>query len=228
MISKALPNFAVAIQFRNLAGTQDWRMVQGYPKTLAYFDASITFEPYSPTGSTTSEALNGSLRSEITGFRASVSLRWNYTFDVVKVQELLNLMLVGSRRLIWSDTVGAYNPDEGTLTNGPTVANYFAGQPAIVQGEPVTINAYSAAKLAEWTPPVADNSDLAIEIYTLESQRLRLLFYPDQTKSDNFEVTLDSYSVSALIEAQITRQPVNLELRSTQIFTAIPDYVILA
>jgi hypothetical protein len=219
----------MSVQFRNLAAPQDWRNVQGYPKSFGYFDASITFRPYSPTGNMTNEALNGDLRSETTGYRAVISLRWNHSFDNDDIRALLNLMTIGTARQVWSDQLGAYDPDEGVLATGPATNDYFNGQPAIVQGEPTVITDYvGGTRTATWAPPVGDNSDLTIRVLTATNQRLRLLFYPDATESDNFEVTIDDAQFRVIIEATISRQPIDIELRSTNIFTQIPAYVVSA
>jgi hypothetical protein len=235
MISKQLSNFRIVPQFRNLTSPQDWRDVQNATIDIRYFNAEISYAEWSPIGRTTSQALSGRLRSEVSGFRASVALSWNYSFNSAELQRIANFIPFGFDRLIWSGVAtNAYDPDYVILSNGPNVNDYFNGQKVVIKagaGDEVSfVSDYTGSTgRIDLTVPVGTYAvNDVVELYAVPDQRIRFLFYPDATKSDNFEITFESVNLQALIEATIVRQPIRLNAQSTAIINAIPNFAILS
>lgn len=64
-------------------------VVSGFPTNINLYSGSYTFTPYYYTGSAYDEALNGSLRSQLGGYRFEALLNWD---RLINSNPLLNLI----------------------------------------------------------------------------------------------------------------------------------------
>lgn len=64
--------------------------VAGFPTNVNVFAGSYSYRPYYFTGSPFDEALNGSLRSQLGGYRFEAQLTWNRLINSAPLLDVLN------------------------------------------------------------------------------------------------------------------------------------------
>lgn len=64
--------------------------VSGFPTNVNIYSGSYTYSPYYYTGSAYDEALNGSLRSQLGGYRFQAVLNWDRLINTTPLLNLIN------------------------------------------------------------------------------------------------------------------------------------------
>lgn len=64
--------------------------INGFPTNVSVFSGSYAYRPYYYTGSAFDEALNGSLRSQLGGYRFEAQLTWNRLMNSAPLLAVLN------------------------------------------------------------------------------------------------------------------------------------------
>ena len=64
--------------------------ITGFPTNLRVFTGAYTYKPYYHTGSAYDEALDGSLRSQLGGYRFEAILNWERLLDAEPLMNVIN------------------------------------------------------------------------------------------------------------------------------------------
>lgn len=65
-------------------------VVTGFPTNVSVYSGSYSFTPYYYTGAAYDEALNGSLRSQLGGYRFEATLNWDRLMNVTPLLNMVN------------------------------------------------------------------------------------------------------------------------------------------
>jgi hypothetical protein len=68
----------------------DTNAVAGFPVNVSLFSGSLRYEPYYHTGNPYDEAITGTLRSQLGGFRLKASLMWDRLINTAPLLSVLN------------------------------------------------------------------------------------------------------------------------------------------